>query len=1645
MGTPDEDPLPREIADAVRLATPDPERVAALCARLRAALHEPPEPAPLLALAPVLTERGGAAAAPVFDLLTSLAPRLADPWPLCVALLRSRDPRFAVRALGLLAEVAGDGRPPGDDALRLLSERADAEGDPLGTPEALRVVARLMVSPEAVLFSRRDFAVRRLAARVLDLSGEPTPPETARRFLGEEAAAFFAPYLAYTRAGHLDLLRLRPDPDAPPPALDPFRRAEAECGADLLRALVAETGWGRVNLSVAARRQAGFSVAGSVPLFVPPAAASLLAGLPGVRETGECVVVLAHGGEGPPGTAPGAAAGPVAMFRALNLRHAELLERILSLEPLTRATVEAILASMTRVVADFAALFSAHSAECRILPEVFGDLEGRIRAELAREGGGPSLSPELTRLVNAFEDPPNLGAVRTLHGLKRYLHQRGLRLGFRLFAAGPAPPRSVDIAVASGGALTVLRCIRYADFEGEGDGREIPWAVRLVAEGFARQAVHGQRKFPQADVFCYGNEVHYYLSFRNHPAFLRVDFSPPLKGGMIDLEYYGVSNYEATVHPAPTLPALREFFAALGFFATVDGTHVHARADKESLVDLAALCEHAETMFRLAPYLMDLDWIVGSLSLAEEARLTVARAWAGSFGRWGALPLRLLLTSDRRGVVAGIETGPLGEREVAWSGDGEYHDRLSAPPPEGFFERLEGFFAGLGLPFPPLTAADRTRSLGQVRLEEGLLAPLVSAMECGAIVATPAGLRRRPAQEFEEVHEAVAFARLLTEGEAVAAAAAEVARLVAPIARGLPLRTTGHVAGREVQRAPLRLRGERLTLFALRDEAGRIRLAFYAEGDLLFRRREGPAEPWRMNRSLRADDLARRLRRNGFLSTEPAPTQAEALLEGRAMRREIAAGEVPREPGPLPGERLLPGLEAAPGRAVGRVVFLSDGRRPEDFDGAVLVAPALRPEDNTALYHAAGVLTTGGGVLSHAGLLALQFHKPALVVEGRWDRAADGSVSLLFSLPEYREETVRENGLSVVVRRDRHEREHRLSEGDLVVLNADAGTLRVLGQDRDALALAEGLSGLSRAARSLAATTTDAQTLVLMGRRLRARHQVEKVLSRLEDRNLARFAAREFILGEIGESGAPADRDALLTLLAANPRVGTAAADCARDTAGLLAGRARDAAARALAGLPATRNLCEVLAPRLRAHRLARALGSVRTALEAAGLPPPERAPDGLDVLDAAARQRLLALRAEAAAGLVPGDLSRPDLRHRLRAIERIDAALGRSGADGGDPSRLAAELDARDAARREAVAGRLILTAADGGLELAPLMGHKAANLAEIARLSPDGAAVPPWFAVTDAAFRRVYEGPRPPPGRGTLRGAVEEVLARADLGRAEKSAAIRALWDAAELPPDLAEAIREAWAGLRRSPGEERPPEEGDGPPFAAIRSSSREEDAEAAARAGEFETFLFVRGEESLLAHLRRAWSGLWTERAIHNRAVLGTGDGPGGGVLVQRIAWARVAGVLQTVDVARGEHGDVVINAGLGLGEGVVSGAVAADHLTVGKDSDIAGGHLRMTYVTADKRERVIFDRRRGAGTVRAETLYHQRLRSALEYVEILELVRAGLSLEAAYRHPVDVEFAIEGARLLLLQVRPVPVVLPALRETLSLFPLREGKP
>jgi pyruvate,water dikinase len=1566
-----------------------------------------------------------------------------------------------------------------------LAGEVEKEGSPLAERGSLVDIARLLraqpaapgaADPVVELFlGERSPTLRRLAAQLLDLEGHPATAEVAALVLGDEAQVFLAPYLAYTRATHLDLLHIAPDPGAPPPALPSLRAAHAACGEAPLRELIAELGWPRVNLALDVRPRVGVSVNGSLPFFVAPAEAPLFESGEGARRVAECVLVVAHGGL--PAERRAAAAGddPVGRFRAYNLAHAEALGDILDLAPLTREKVQRILERMDRIVGDFVVLFSAHWSECAILPGLYAELRGRVVAELAQQESQPQLSAELTRLVQMFEDPGTLGEVRTLHGLKRFLHQQGLKLGFRLVEAGRATNRTVDLAVvAPKRPPRVVRRIGYVDFEPEepvadasgptgaapaAAGAAMPYPVAALVDAFALQLLHGQESFPTVKIFCYGNEIHYYLAFGNHPAFLRVDYAPPLQGGMVDLEYYGVSKYVLGDHPNPELDALRLVFRRLDLDMQVESTRVHARYDKERVLDLGELCEKAEAVFRLVPYFMDLDWVIGDLDLPAEARAQVAEAWAERFERWGVLPVDQMLSRDRRGILQGVEDGPAGTREHLWTGQGAYRDRFTASPPASFFARLRRALGELELEFPPAREEDPA-GFGQLPLERWVLRPVREALARGELVATAAGLRRAPAELFRREHEAEAFAELLAAGDAALLPSMQTALLVTAVERSLRFQTTGTVNGYEVQRAPLRLREGGLTLCALRDAAGIARLALFARGDALHRRRESAAQPWRHNRSTDAAALAAQLRRNSYLPPGSAPSQpdaADAAATGERFRRANPLARLK----PLPGERLVAGLRASPGRAVGTATLGVAGRAPQDLDGAVLVASGMRPEDTPFLFRAAGIVSTGGGILSHAGLIAVQFRKPALVIPGRWLEGPGGAQQVVYRTLGYREEERAVAGLAVSLRRDLRESEHALREGDLLVLDADEGTLHVLGQDREALALHESFRLFAEANHRLGRATDESERLVLQGHKLRARHQLEKLLDRFTDPVLARHAAHEILLGEAfaEEAGAQAPKLQLLALLLANRHVAETTRDYLTRVARDLDRRHQASCEEALRRIPDSGAPHEVLAMRLEALRLREALDGVAGALHACGLEVVAARGAATWNLDTPARARLAALRGERlqaarAAAAAGGDVR---LRHLLRQIERLDDVLGAREDEREPWRRMEAHAAHEDEAARRRLEARHVLAHGQCGFELFAEAGWKAANLGEVERLL-GGGRVPPWFVVTHRAFEQALQAPLPPEARdglpagaGRLGQAIEAVVARADLALAQKSARIRALWDAAPLPDAIADEVAAAYrelgdgapAALESGPGAADAADAG--ATFVAVRSSAREEDTEVAARAGEFDTFLFVRGEAQVLAHLKRAWSGLWNERALHNRAVLGTGaERVGGGVIVQRIVAARASGVLQTVNLAEGELREIVVNVGLGLGEGVVSGTVAADQVVVAKEGDPERDALRFRYLTADKRERVVFNRRAGFGTTRVECLYHQRMRPALEYTELCELVRAALRLEAAYGYPLDIEFAIEGTRLWILQARPVAAFRTVLRETLERYPL-SGSP
>jgi rifampicin phosphotransferase len=191
-------------------------------------------------------------------------------------------------------------------------------------------------------------------------------------------------------------------------------------------------------------------------------------------------------------------------------------------------------------------------------------------------------------------------------------------------------------------------------------------------------------------------------------------------------------------------------------------------------------------------------------------------------------------------------------------------------------------------------------------------------------------------------------------------------------------------------------------------------------------------------------------------------------------------------------------------------------------------------------------------------------------------------------------------------------------------------------------------------------------------------------------------------------------------------------------------------------------------------------------------------------------------------------------------------------------------------------------------------------------------------------------------------------------------------------------------------------------------AVRSSGTAEDLEGASFAGQYETLLDV-PLEGLPGAVRRVFDSASDPRvAAYRESRKETADGigrPRMAVLVQAMVEAEAAGVAFTADPLTGERGDVVVAAVRGLGEGLVSGENTGDEWAV-----------------------------RGTESTRRRS--REDAICAEQAVEIAGLARRA---EGYFGTPQDVEWAISGGEIWMLQARPMT----ALPEAVSWQPPSPG--
>ncbi|UBU16308.1 PEP/pyruvate-binding domain-containing protein [Nonomuraea gerenzanensis] len=190
-------------------------------------------------------------------------------------------------------------------------------------------------------------------------------------------------------------------------------------------------------------------------------------------------------------------------------------------------------------------------------------------------------------------------------------------------------------------------------------------------------------------------------------------------------------------------------------------------------------------------------------------------------------------------------------------------------------------------------------------------------------------------------------------------------------------------------------------------------------------------------------------------------------------------------------------------------------------------------------------------------------------------------------------------------------------------------------------------------------------------------------------------------------------------------------------------------------------------------------------------------------------------------------------------------------------------------------------------------------------------------------------------------------------------------------------------------------------------AVRSSAADEDTGQASAAGRYESFLAVRGVGAVAQAVRACWASLFSPRAVGGSAMA---------VIVQLQVDAEVSGVMFTP----AGPGDVTrIEASWGLGPSVVGGTVTPDSYRVAADGSL-------TRTVADKRIRLD---RRGERLVLSDVPAGSRDRPAIDDATALRLAGLGEEVAALLGGPQDIEWAIAGGHVWLLQARPITVAPP----------------
>jgi rifampicin phosphotransferase len=299
------------------------------------------------------------------------------------------------------------------------------------------------------------------------------------------------------------------------------------------------------------------------------------------------------------------------------------------------------------------------------------------------------------------------------------------------------------------------------------------------------------------------------------------------------------------------------------------------------------------------------------------------------------------------------------------------------------------------------------------------------------------------------------------------------------------------------------------------------------------------------------------------------------------------------------------------------------------------------------------------------------------------------------------------------------------------------------------------------------------------------------------------------------------------------------------------------------------------------------------------------------------------------------------------------------------------------------------------------PLVGGKGANLGEMTKA---GFQVPYGFCVTTESYKEFIE-------YNNLSGFISKVINDANLDNITQiGETIRQKIGQSEMSEQVQLEIVKA---INRTGADT----------CYAVRSSATAEDLAFASFAGQQDTYLNIKGENSLLDSVKDCWASLFTDRAIlyriqnkieHEKVHMS--------VVIQKMVLPEVSGIMFTADPISGHRGIISIDAGYGLGEALVSGLVSPDIYKFRKSSSQIE-----SKIIAEKKLAIMPIE--GGGTKKIEITGDKSTSQVMTDDQIKSLAELGMKIEKHYGCPQDIEWCMESSKLYMVQSRAITSLFP----------------